>query len=63
MSLFFKDPKTCMNPWRGLWIVVFVCGMVILILLTGKVRYEASLGRKISGDGVVAVPADNKLRF
>lgn len=62
-----------MNPWYGLWTVIGVCCMVIVVLFIGKFKYEASLGREITGDGVTSaptgfnkpntIPSDNKLRF
>lgn len=43
MSLFLKDPKTCMNPWRGLTIIVVVCSFVLIALLIGEKRHSLSV--------------------
>ncbi len=72
MSLFFKDPKTCANPWYGLAVIALVCGVVMLTLEIGKIRYESSLSqRRATANRVVPVgfnksqriPSDNRLRF
>lgn len=42
MSFFFKDPKTCMNPWHGLAIIMAVCFFVMIVLLIGGKRYSSS---------------------
>ncbi len=73
MSLFFKDPKSCMSPWRGLCIIVIVCGFVMVSLLAVKRRHEASLAQDRAGgraapartgvSGPGAVVSDNVLNF
>ena len=40
MGIFLKDPKTCMNPWQGLAVLVSVCCLVLLVLLIGHKRYK-----------------------
>ncbi len=73
MSFFFKDPKTCMSPWRGLALIVFVCSFVLVALLIGRRRYKSSLGQDRAGSRAVenvtdfnrinTTPSDNRLRF
>ncbi len=62
-----------MNPWYGLYIIVFVCGFVLVALLVGKKRYEFSPVPGRAGGSAVATPvglnrinatpSDNRLRF
>lgn len=73
MSLFLKDPKTCMNPWHALSVLASVCALVLLSLLVGKHRFEAKLrGQGIEGRQVLSPtgmtkgrinPADGRFSF
>ena len=39
MSLFYKDPKSCMNPWQGLAVIVAVCCFVMVTLSIARWKH------------------------
>lgn len=56
MSLFFKDPKSCMNPWHGLLIIVTVCCFVMVALFIVQLRHAPPKNQyQQSAEGRVAV--------
>ncbi len=73
MSLFYKDPKSCMSPWKGLFVIVIVCGFMMISLVAAKRKHDASLARNMAGGRAVpartapdrssAVVSDNLLNF
>jgi len=60
MGLFLKDPKTCMNPWHGLGIIISVCCLVLLAVFIGQKRHEASqkqIDQTIGSQTITTQPA------